>query len=158
MAAPQQLHAGILGVAAHCGRVLEAKERTLASARALLARRDEQYARLLRVQVRPPALRLGQRGRALPERLVAWEGRGNTPPCHLPLQGEETDALIAAMHAAAERCRAGQEEELEAAEAAYLQARGSWAGWCEAGGSGAMLLWLLRVKHHLDCSLQWMPK
>lgn len=52
VAAPQELHAGILAVNAHCRRVLEAKDGTLAAARALLARRDEQYTKLLQLQVR----------------------------------------------------------------------------------------------------------
>lgn len=51
VAAPQELHAGILKVNAHCTRVLEAKDGTLAAAHALLACRDDQYARLLQIQV-----------------------------------------------------------------------------------------------------------
>ncbi len=51
VSAPQELHAGILAVNAHCGRVLEAKDGTLAAARTLLARRDDQYTRVLQLQV-----------------------------------------------------------------------------------------------------------
>ena len=97
VAVPQELHAGIQAVSAHCQRVLDSKDAMLAAARRLLSQRDEQYVRLLQAQ------------------------------------GEETDALIAAMRGQQERCRAAQEAELEAVEAAYLQVRplglAGWVGW-----------------------------
>jgi hypothetical protein len=66
----------------------------------------------------------------------------------LQAQGEETDALIVTMRGQQERCRAVQEAELEAVEAAYLQVRPdlgvTWvAGWCrqskhsDGAGDGA---------------------
>lgn len=63
----------------------------------------------------------------------------------LRAHGEETDGLIAALRAAQQRCRAGQEAELEAAEAVYLQVAGlqgwrveRWAAGWSAGERAAV--------------------
>lgn len=72
-------------MSAHCGRVLESKKGALGAVHTLLARRDEQFVRLLQDQA------------------------------------EETDALIATMHAQHAELRTVQENELETVEAAYLQ-------------------------------------
>lgn len=50
VAVPQELAAQIANASAHCARVIESKQATVAAVRALLARRDDQFVRLLRKQ------------------------------------------------------------------------------------------------------------
>ncbi|KAL4435227.1 hypothetical protein ABPG77_001909 [Micractinium sp. CCAP 211/92] len=50
VAVPQELAAQIANASAHCARVIESKQATVGAVRALLARRDDQFVRLLRKQ------------------------------------------------------------------------------------------------------------